>query len=311
VSDRFPSDVPLVELIGDTPLVDLSALSPNPDVSIHGKLESANPGGSIKDRPALSMVQDAWARLSAGATLVDATSGNTGIAYAVFGRALGFDVHLFMPDNASDERKQLFDLYGAKTTLTPADEGQDGAIKRCQAHAAEHGEDLVYVDQYSNPANPRAHEQTTGPEIVKQADAPTHLVAGIGTGGTITGLARYFDEHRPSMRVIGLQPRSPMHGMEGWKHLETNHTPAIYEPELLDEVQTVDTNAAWQTGVRILDELGLALGPSAGANVAGAIQLAEQLDEGRVVTVLPDGFDRYASTLYADRVREAMQEDPS
>lgn len=192
-SAAFPQDAPLVQLIGGTPLVDLSMLSPNPEVTLQGKLEARNPGGSVKDRPALFIVRDAWPQLSQGATLVDATSGNTGIAYAVLGRALGFPVHLFMPENASDERKAMFELYGAEMTLTSADEGQDGAIEACQAHAEDHGEQVVYVDQYSNPANPRSHRETTGPEILAQTEGQlTHLVTGIGTGGTITGLASFL-----------------------------------------------------------------------------------------------------------------------
>lgn len=303
----FPEDAPLIQLIGDTPLVDLSSLSPNPNVRIEGKLEARNPGGSVKDRPALSMVVDAWDQLAAGRTLIDATSGNTGIAYAVLGRALGFDVHLFMPENASEERKALFALYGAEVTLTPGDEGQDGAIERCQAHADAHADEIVYVDQYSNPANPHAHEETTGPEILSDTrDGLTHFVAGIGTGGTITGTARFLRKFKPAVEVVGLQPAQALHGMEGWKHLETNKVPSILDRNVIDRTRTVPTQDAWDAGVRLLDELGLALGPSAGAAVAGCLALAEELDQGRLVTILPDGFDRYGSTLYADHLREAM-----
>lgn len=303
----FPRSAPIVDLVGQTPMVDLSPLSPSEDVEILGKLEADNPGGSVKDRPALAIARDAWSKLGQGRTLVDATSGNTGIAYAVIGRALGFDVHLFMPENASRERKDLFQLYGAEVTLTPGDEGQDGAIERCRAHADEHPE-TVYVDQYSNPANPRAHEETTGPEILDQTDGRvTHLVAGVGTGGTITGTARALDASEADARVVGLQPEQALHGMEGWKHLSTNKTPAVLDRSVLDAERTVGTERAWETGVRLVDELGLALGPSAGANVAGSLDVARELDEGVVVTVLPDGFDRYASTLYGDRVREAME----
>jgi cysteine synthase B len=302
---EFPAEAPLVELIGDTPLVDLSSLVDADGVDLLGKLESTNPGGSVKDRPARAIVEDAWEEISQGATLVDATSGNTGIAYAVLGRALGFDVHLFMPENASDERKELFDLYGAEVTLTPADEGQDGAIERCTDHAATRS-DIVYVDQYSNPANPRAHRETTGPELVNQVPDVTHFVAGVGTGGTITGTARYLRKHVPETDVVGLQPASALHGMEGWKHLETNKTPAILDRSVIDGTRVVDTQDAWRAGVDALAELGLALGPSAGAAVAGCRQLARELGEGRLATILPDAFDRYRSTLYADRVREAI-----
>ncbi len=307
----FPADAPVVELIGDTPLVDLSAFTASPQVEILGKLEATNPGGSVKDRPALAIVEDAWPQLSKGATLVDATSGNTGIAYAVLARALGFDVHLFMPENASQERKQLFDLYGASLTLTPGEEGQDGAIERCQDHVEASGESVVYVDQYSNEANPRAHEQTTGPEILKQTNASiTHFVAGIGTGGTITGTARALQDTLPAVEIVGLQPAGPMHGMEGWKHLETNKVPAVLDREIIDAVRTVETKAAWQAGLDLLGQLGLALGPSAGAALAGCLQLAREIDEGRIVTILPDGFERYRSTLYGEHLRDAMEEDP-
>ncbi len=305
----FPATAPVVELIGGTPLVDLSELSASAGVSIFGKLEARNPGGSIKDRPALFIVQDAWEALSEGASLVDATSGNTGLAYALLGRALGFPVHLFMPENASDERKGLFGLYGAELTLTPADEGQDGAIERCQAYLEGAEGAHVYADQYSNPANPRAHEQTTGPEILTQAPRRvSHFVAGIGTGGTITGIARCLADQAPEARVIGLQPAEPLHGMEGWKHLETNKRPAVLDETLIHETATVTTMEAWETGARILRELGVALGPSSGANVAACLALAEELDEGTIVTVLPDGLDRYGSTTYAGFVREETAE---
>ncbi len=302
---RAFQDAPIVALIGDTPLVDLTAVSPDPAVTIHGKLESRNPGGSVKDRPALAIVQDAWEELSRGATLIDATSGNTGIAYALLGRALGFPVHLFMPENASDERKRMFDLYGAQMTLTPADEGQDGAIERCQAHAEEAGDAVVYVDQYSNPANPRAHLETTGPEILAQTDGRlTHLITGIGTGGTITGIGRCLAKQAPDVRVVGLQPAEPLHGMEGWKHLPTNKTPAVLDRTVIHEERTVGTMDAWHAGVELLERLGLAVGPSAAAGLAACQGLAEELDEGHLVTILPDGFDRYASTLYGEHLRE-------
>lgn len=295
--------------MGDTPLVDLSALSPNPSVTIHGKLESRNPGGSVKDRPALFIVRDAWDRLAQGATLIDATSGNTGIAYALMGRALGFPVHLFMPENASDERKRLFELYAAEMTLTPADEGQDGAIERCQAYAEANAEDIVYVDQYSNPANPAAHVATTGPEILDQADGRlTHVVTGIGTGGTVTGIGRFLAKQAPEVRVIGLQPAEPLHGMEGWKHLATNKTPAILDKSVIHEERLIATMAAWEAGVQLLEHTGLAVGPSAGAGVAACQALAEELDDGHLVTILPDGFDRYASTLYGEHLRQEAQQ---
>lgn len=298
---------PVAALVGDTPLVDLSELSPNPDVTLLGKLEAQNPGGSVKDRPALFIARDALPRLQEGRTLVDATSGNTGIAYAVMGRAFGFDVHLFMPENASRERKDLFELYGATLTLTPGDEGQDGAIEACRRYAKQHPDRVEYVDQYSNPANPRSHQETTGPEILDQAPSLTHFVAGIGTGGTVTGTARHLAENAPHVDTVGLQPAQALHGMEGWKHLETNKTPSVLDEGLIGEERTVPTDEAWETGVQLVQELGLALGPSAGAAVAGCQRLAAEIDHGTLVTVLPDGFDRYASTLYADHVRQAME----
>ncbi|MDX1611099.1 MAG: PLP-dependent cysteine synthase family protein [Candidatus Thermoplasmatota archaeon] len=308
----FPEHAPVVRLIGETPLVDLSALSPNPAVTIQGKLEQRNPGGSIKDRPALYIARAAWPELARGATLVDATSGNTGIAYALLGRALGFPVHLFMPENASEERKRTFQLYGARLTLTPAEEGQDGAIEACQAYLAEDQDaPIVYADQYSNEANPLAHERTTGPEIDAQSGAGlTHFVAGIGTGGTLTGTARYLAKHRPGVQIVGLQPAEPLHGMEGWKHLATNKVPAILDPSVMDEERTVGTLAAWDTGARLLTEVGLALGPSAGAAVAACCELASELEEGHLVTILPDGFERYQSTRYAEHVLETVQTHP-
>lgn len=301
---------PLARLVGNTPLIDLTRLSPSPHVTIHGKLEATNPGGSVKDRPALYITREAHETLHDGKTLIDATSGNTGIAYALMGRAFGFPVHLFMPENASQERKKLFHLYGARLTLTPAEEGQDGAIEACQAHAKAHPDETVYVDQYSNPANPRSHEETTGPEILQQAPGLTHFIAGIGTGGTLTGTARHLTKHAPHATIIGLQPAQALHGMEGWKHLETNKTPSILDATLIDREQTVHTPDAWDASKRLLTTHGLALGPSSGAALAACRRLAKDLDQGHLVTILPDGFDRYASTLYAEHIHQATGTPP-
>jgi cysteine synthase B len=292
-----------LELIGGTPLIDLSALVERPGVRLFGKAEMMNPGGSVKDRPALAMVRDAEARGELDPRhperqrILDATSGNTGIALAMIGSALGYGVTLCLPANASPERKTLLAAYGAEVILTDPLEGSDGAIVVARRRAADAPERYVYLDQYSNPANRRAHfaSQTGG--------ALTHFVTGLGTTGTFTGVGRYLrektgnDRGPGSVRLISIQPDGPFHGLEGMKHMESALVPAIYDPELADEDRSVSTEDAYAMVRRLARRHGLRLGISAGANVCAAVRVAqEEADAGRsalVVTVLCDGADKY------------------
>ncbi|MDY7093216.1 MAG: PLP-dependent cysteine synthase family protein [Acidobacteriota bacterium] len=300
----------VLDLIGGTPLIDLSALVEGSEVRLLGKAEMMNPGGSVKDRPALAMVRDAEARGELDPRhpgrkrILDATSGNTGIALAMIGSALGYGVTVCLPANASPERKTLLAAYGAEVVLTDPLEGSDGAIVEARRRAAEEPDRYVYLDQYSNPANWRAHFETTGPEIWRQTGgALTHFVAGLGTTGTFTGVGRYLREKAATdrgaapVRLIAIQPDGPFHGLEGMKHMESALVPAIYQPELADEDRSVSTEDAYAMVRRLARRHGLRLGISAGANLWAAARVAqEEADAGRsavVVTVLCDGADKY------------------
>lgn len=291
----------LVDRIGNTPLVRIRrvwpAVSP---VEIHAKAEWANPGGSVKDRAAWRIVRDAFARglLGKGQTLVDATSGNTGIAYAMLGAAIGFPVRLYLPANASRERKRLLAIYGARVVPTDPLEGSDGAIRAVRKAVEEDPGDVFYADQYANPMNPRAHYETTAEEIWRQTDGRvTHFVAGLGTSGTFCGTARRLKELNPAVRCVSFEPDSPFHGLEGMKHMETAIIPSIYDPALADDRRTCATEEAHAMCRRAAREEGLLLGISAGAALAVSVRLARELEKaGRpavIVTVFPDGADRY------------------
>ncbi|HVL48797.1 MAG TPA: cysteine synthase [Candidatus Thermoplasmatota archaeon] len=287
-------------LIGNTPLVEIAKLNPRADrVAVYAKLEGRNPGGSVKDRPALAIVEEAEKRGDLPArTLLDATSGNTGIAYAMLGAARGFAVELCMPANASEERKRILRAYGAKLVLTDPTEGQDGAIDEARARAASDPDLYFYADQYANEANPRAHYASTGPEIWRDTGGRvTHFVAGLGTSGTAMGVGRFLKERDPSIRVLGMQPAGPFHGIEGLKHMETTaHVPPIYRPSALDGLVPVATERAYALTRALAREEGLFCGPSSGAALAAALEVAAELTKGVIVTVLPDGGDRYLST---------------
>jgi cysteine synthase B len=296
----------VLDLIGDTPLVDLSALTGRREVRLLAKAEFANPGGSVKDRPALAMVRDAERRglLIAGAgdagrRLLDATSGNTGIAFAMIGAALRIPVTLCMPENASLERRRILAAYGAEVQLTDPLEGSDGAILAARRLAAAHPDRYAYLDQYANPANWRAHFHTTGPEILAQtAGDLTHFVAGLGTSGTFMGVGRCLRDAHPAVRLISVEPDSPFHGLEGMKHMASALVPPIYDPTLADEARSVATETAYATTRRLARELGLRVGISSGANVAAALEVALATPRGSaatVVTVLCDGADKYLS----------------
>jgi cysteine synthase B len=286
-------------MVGHTPLVRLTEVTSHlPDaVEVWAKLEFQNPGGSIKDRPARQIILDAieQGELGDGQTLIDSTSGNTGVAYAMIGAACGVDVALVMPENVSPARKHIVRTYGAEIIFSDPMEGSDGAIRKVEEIVAEDDEGkYFYADQYGNPSNPRAHELTTGPEIWEQTDGRvTHFVTATGTSGTIMGTARGLRAHNPDIQVIGLQPDDPFHGLEGLKHMPSAIQPDIYRPDELDEVRSVQTEDGWDMAEQLAIEEGIAGGYSAGANVYEALNVADQLDEGVVVTIICDHADRY------------------
>jgi cysteine synthase B len=296
----------LPERIGSTPLVRLEmpvrALA---GITLLGKAEWANPGGSVKDRAAASMVQDARTRglLVPGKTLLDASSGNTGIAFAMLGAALGFPVHLAMPSNVSPERKRILRAYGAQMDWTDPDRGSDGAIRRARELAGNDPDRFYYADQYSNDANWLAHYRTTGPEIWQQtAGQITHFVAGLGTSGTFMGATRRLKELNPAIQAISFQPDSPFHGLEGLKFMATSIVPAIYNPHLADRSLEVETEASYAMVKRLAREEGLLVGISAAAAVVASVRIAmEESAAGReavIVTVLPDSADKYLSERF-------------
>ena len=296
----------LPERIGNTPLVRLDqAVRGLEGITLLGKAEWANPGGSVKDRAAASMVRDARARglLVPGKTLLDATSGNTGIALAMMGAALGFPVQLAMPSNTSLERRRIIQAYGARIDWTDPDQGPDGAIRRAREMAGNDPQRYCYVDQYSNDANWQAHYRTTGPEILAQtAGQVTHFVAGLGTSGTFMGTVRRLKEHNPALQAVAVQPDSPFHGIEGLKHMQSTMHPAIYNPHLADRELVVETEEAYAMTKRLAREEGLLVGVSAAAAVAACVRVAhEEAAAGRravIVTVLPDSADKYLSERF-------------
>lgn len=296
----------LLERIGNTPLIRLDGLVRDLEgITLLAKAEWINPGGSVKDRAAASMVRAALANrsLTEGKTLLDATSGNTGIAYAMLGAALRFPVTLAMPSNVSHERKRILHAYGAKIEWTDPDQGSDGAIRRARELAANNPGVFCYMDQYSNPANWRAHYETTGPEIWRQtAGSVTHFVAGLGTSGTFVGTARKLKELSAQVQVISFQPDSPFHGLEGMKHMATAIVPAIYDPQLADRNLEIETEAAYMMAKRLAREEGLLVGISAAAAVVASERVArEEATAGRratIVTVLPDSADKYLSERF-------------
>jgi S-sulfo-L-cysteine synthase (O-acetyl-L-serine-dependent) len=262
----------VTDLVGNTPLLELASVSAEvSDVRILGKAEWYNPGGSVKDRPALWMIRDGESSgaLTPAKTILDATSGNTGIAYAWIGAALGYKVKLCMPANASEERKQILRAYGVEFVLTDPGEGSDGAIREVRRLYAEDPERYFYPDQYSNPANPRAHYESTAPEIWEQTGGEiTHFVAGLGTSGTFVGTASRLKEYNPEIKVISFEPESAFHGLEGMKHMESAIVPEIYDPTIADENRRIATEDAYEMVKRVAREDGVLIGVSAGAAVA-------------------------------------------
>ncbi|WP_457502898.1 PLP-dependent cysteine synthase family protein [Thermostichus sp. MS-CIW-25] len=292
-----------IELVGGTPLIRLRRVAADlpESVRVYGKAEWYNPGGSVKDRPALNMIRtgERQGKLTPGKIILDATSGNTGIAYAWIGAALGYKVKLALPANASPERKKILAAYGVDLVLTDPALGSDGAIEKARALYAENPELYFYPDQYSNPANWQAHYETTGVEIWEQTQGQiTHFVTGLGTSGTCMGVGRRLREYRPDIQIIAMQPDSPFHGLEGLKHMATALKPEIYDPTLPDQHIEISTEAAQKMVKRLALEEGLLVGISAGANVVAALEVARQLSSGVVVTIFCDGADKYLSERF-------------
>jgi len=297
----------VLELIGNTPLLRLGRVgSEFPNVEFYAKAEWYNPGGSVKDRPAFSMIQAGLASgaLRPGKTIIDATSGNTGIAYAMIGAALGYPVKLCLPDSASHERKRILSALGAELVITSGDEGTDGAIRRVHEIVALETEKYFYPDQYSNPANWQAHYRSTAKEIWEQTGARiTHFVAALGTSGTFVGASRRLKELNPSIRCISLQPDAAFHGLEGWKHMQTALRPAIYDDTLADENLEVSTEHAYRLVKRIAREEGLLVSPSAAAALLGCFQLAKAIardERAVIVTVFADSASKYLTERFWD-----------
>jgi [CysO sulfur-carrier protein]-thiocarboxylate-dependent cysteine synthase len=289
----------VLDLIGNTPMVDISALSPNPDVRILAKLEGQNPGGSIKDRIAWKMVQEAEddGTLSAGRTIIEPSSGNTGIALAMIARTRGYAIKVVVPENVSIERRQALEVWGAEIILTPGEEGSNGAVRRAQELADEHPE-WVFLYQYANEANPRAHYEATGPEIWRDAPDLTHFVAGLGTTGTLMGVGRFLKEQNPDVKVVAVEP--PLgERVEGLRNLDDGYIPPVYEkwggPDLLDRKRIVRPRESIEWTRRLI-EVGIFSGISGGAALAGAAKVASEIEGGMIVVILADGGWKYLST---------------
>jgi cysteine synthase B len=314
----------LTRMIGNTPLLRFRSLEPHDGIEIYGKAEWANPGGSVKDRPALAMIEagERSGDLTKDKILIDATSGNTGIAYAMIGAALGYGVTLCVPANITPERKRILSAYGPEVIFTDALEGSDGAIREARKRFADNPGRYFYPDQYNNPFNWRAHYDTTATEIWEQtAGRVTHFVAGLGTSGTFVGAGRRLRELKPDITLVSIQPDGPFHGLEGLKHMETAMVPGIYDPELADLDLGISTDDAYAMTRRLAAEEGVLVGISSGAALAGALQMLharadrrasrhERSESSRpegpaaagrpvvVVIVFPDGGERYLSESF-------------
>jgi cysteine synthase B len=296
----------ITKLIGNTPLIRVRLFEREfPNLEVYAKAEWFNPGGSVKDRPALAMIEDGEKRgaLNHQTTIIDSTSGNTGIAYALIGAAKGYRVKLVMPGNVSAERKALVKAFGAEIVYSDAGEGSDGAIRMVRELVAKSPDQYFYPDQYSNPANPRAHYEGTAVEILEQTEGRvTHFIAGLGTTGTFVGTARRLKESNASIHTIAVQPDDSFHGLEGLKHLPTAIVPRIWSEAYADEIWYCPTEPAYDLARQVAREEGLLVGHSSGAALWAVHRLAQTIKEGVVVTVFPDSGDRYLSTgLYSHR----------
>jgi [CysO sulfur-carrier protein]-thiocarboxylate-dependent cysteine synthase len=295
----------ITELIGNTPIVDVSPLSPNPRVRLLAKLEGNNPAGSVKDRIARQMIDEAEAdgTLRPGSVLIEPSSGNTGIAMAMICQLRGYPIKIVLPENVSIERRQLLEVFGAEIILSPGGEGSNGAVRRAQALAEEHPE-WVFLYQYGNEANPRAHFETTGPEILRDVPEITHFVAGLGTSGTLMGVGRYLRENKPEVKIYAVEPPAG-ELVEGLRNLDDGYIPPVFEKwgglDLLDGKRIVRPRESLEWTRRLVSEAGIFAGISSGAALAGAAKVAEKIDEGTVVFIVCDGGWKYLSTgAYTD-----------
>jgi cysteine synthase B len=299
----------VVGAVGRTPLVRLRRITSRaPDIAVFAKLEFANPGGSVKDRAALRMIEDALkdGRLTGDKILIDSTSGNTGVAYSLFGAALGIRVRLVMPSNVSKARKDISRSFGTEIIYSDPMEGSDGAIRHVRRLVAEDPDRYFDPDQYANPGNPAAHYDGTGVEILEAlGDRITHFVAGLGTTGTMMGTARRLKEHARPIRCVAVEPAEAMHGLEGLKHMESSLVPPIYDPKVPDETVHVTTEDGWDMADRLAREEGIHAGHSSGANVVAAVRIAEALQaartDGCVVVIICDRGDRYFAPMKWER----------
>jgi len=295
----------IIEGIGQTPLLRLKKVAAHvPSVEVYVKLEFMNPGGSVKDRPALRMIQDAIrdGRLTQDKVLIDATSGNTGVAYAMIGAAMGYRVQLVMPKNVTQARKDITQAYGTELVFSSPMEGSDGAIRLVRKLVEASPDRYFYSDQYSNPSNPLAHYHGTGQEILDAVgDRITHFVAALGTSGTAMGTTRRLHEHDRKVHCVAAEPAEAMHGLEGLKHMASSIVPPIYDPNTVDEIMPITTDEGWDMAEKCAALEGMYIGHSAGANVAAAVKLAERAHRehggGCVVTVACDRGDRYFAPM--------------
>ncbi len=299
----------VVDAVGNTPLLRLRHVAKDtPDVEVWAKLEFANPGGSVKDRAALRMIQDALkdGRLTPGKTLIDSTSGNTGVAYSLFGAAMGIPVRLVIPSNVSQARKDIVRAFGTEIVFSDPMEGSDGAIRLARELVAKEPDRYFYPDQYSNPGNPNAHYDGTAVEILAAiGDRLTHFVAGLGTTGTMMGCARRFKEQTRHIECVAVEPSDALHGLEGLKHLPSSLVPAIYDASLHDRILRVTTEDGWDMADRLAREEGLHVGHSSGASVFAALQIAVDVQKsgrrGCVVAIVCDRGDRYFAPMKWER----------
>ena len=298
----------VIELIGNTPLVRLRRFEEGlRGVQLYAKMEGQNPAGSVKDRPAARMILEGErsGALKPGKVILDATSGNTGIAYAMIGASRGYSVKLCMPENVTPERKRIVRAYGAEIVKTDPLEGSDGAIRMARTLYEESPDLYFYPDQYNNDGNWRAHFDTTGPEIIDQTDGRlTHFVAGLGTSGTFMGVGRRLRAFNPSIKLISVQPDSPLHGLEGLKHMESAIVPGIYDPRLADADIRVTTEEAHELTRQLAVQEGLLVGISSGANLAGALRVARHADDALIVVIFCDGGDKYLSERFWEEPAE-------
>jgi cysteine synthase B len=295
----------VLDLIGNTPMVDVSVLSPKPSVRLVAKLENQNPFGSVKDRIAKAMIEAAEkdGRLQPGQRILEPSSGNTGIALAAIAQIKGYPITILMPTSVSVERRQMLQIFGADIVLTPGEEGSNGAVRRAQEMAEKHPE-WCFLYQYGNDANPRAHYETTGPEVLRDCPEITHFVAGLGTSGTLMGTGRYLREHKPEVKIIAIEP--PLgERVEGLRNLEDGYIPPVFENwngfELLDRKRVVRPRESIEWTRRLVSQTGIFAGLSSGASLAGAIKVANEIDEGTIVFIVCDGGWKYLSTgAYTD-----------